>query len=567
MAYVIGSQKGKDKAESMKTNESWTNPADGSTWTKQADGSVSVKTSKGETFNNAYTPTSSGGTSGGSTGGYVGLSTSGSTGGSKNGYNGYIGGTLVNSQYTAPDLGTTWDANTDYQAIIDLAEAYGDYQTAARAEQLRNQKIISLGLNYDKTNKYTDLLLQDYMQMMNQQNSQDMYNQWTQDYDQNNPKETYTSKYDPAIEALLNQILTRDDFSYDAANDPLYQQYAQMYQREGDRAMRDTLAEVAAGAGGMNSYAITAAQQANNYYNSQLTDKIPELYQLAYQMYLNDKESKVQDLGILQNMDATQYNRYRDTINDWYNDKTFAYNAFNDAVQQGNWETSFDYNAMWNNKTFDNDNYWAKLDYDTTQADKELENSRYDSKTAYDRIVEQIGYGVTTFDPKDLEAAGLTQAAVDQMIAEKKRLEALSASSGSGSSKGSGSGGSKGSVTVSSTEDSNKTPIVNPNDSTIAGYLETQVNEGSLDKDTAADIYENTSFLSSANWELVSKGGWNWLGGLDENAEVKYTGGDGRGVYYTISELYEELRKGMGDEAAKKWIIALQKDLGISNRN
>ena len=100
-------------------------------------------------------------------------------------------------------------------------------------------------------------------------------------------------------------------------NDPLYQQYAKMYQREGDRAMKETLAEAAAGAGGMNTYAITAAQQANNYYNSQLNDKIPELYQLAYDMYINDKESKVQNLGILQNMDATQYNRYRDTINDY----------------------------------------------------------------------------------------------------------------------------------------------------------------------------------------------------------------------------------------------------------
>ena len=357
MAYVIGSQKGKDKAESMKVNESWTNPADGSTWTKQADGSVSVKTSKGETFNNAYKPTSSGGTSGGSTGGYAG------------------GGTTKNSPYTAPTLGTTWDANTDYQAIINLAEAYGDYTTAARAEQLRNQKILSLGLDFDKTNKYGDLLLRDYMQMTNQQNSQDMYNKWMQDYNQNNPKEEYTSKYDPAIDALLNKILTRDDFSYDAANDPMYQQYAQMYQREGDRAMRDTLAEVAAGAGGMNSYAITAAQQANNYYNSQLTDKIPELYQLAYEMYLNDKESMVQDLGILQNMDATQYNRYRDTMNDWYNDKSFAYGAFNDAVQQGNWDTSFDYNAMWNNKTFDNDNYWAKLDYDPHRLIKSLQTA------------------------------------------------------------------------------------------------------------------------------------------------------------------------------------------------
>ena len=66
MAYVIGSANGKKKANEMKTGESWTNPTDGSTWTKQSDGSVSVKTSAGETFNNAYSPTSSGGSSVGS---------------------------------------------------------------------------------------------------------------------------------------------------------------------------------------------------------------------------------------------------------------------------------------------------------------------------------------------------------------------------------------------------------------------------------------------------------------------------------------------------------------------
>ena len=86
------------------------------------------------------------------------------------------------------------------------------------------------------------------------------------DWEYEEEKPVYNSKYDAQTEALLNEILNREDFSYDAMNDPLYQQYAAMYQREGDRAMKETLAEAAAGAGGMNTYAITAAQQANNYY-------------------------------------------------------------------------------------------------------------------------------------------------------------------------------------------------------------------------------------------------------------------------------------------------------------
>ena len=59
MAYVIGSQKGKDIAKNLKTGETY-KASDGSTWTKKSDGSVSV-THNGQTTNNAYKPTSSAG--------------------------------------------------------------------------------------------------------------------------------------------------------------------------------------------------------------------------------------------------------------------------------------------------------------------------------------------------------------------------------------------------------------------------------------------------------------------------------------------------------------------------
>lgn len=158
-------------------------------------------------------------------------------------------------------------------------------------------------------------------------------------------KPAFNSDYADRIDALLNQVLNREDFSYTAVDDPLYQQYKSMYNREGTRAMNDTLAAAAADAGGMNSYAITAAQQANNYYNAQLGDKIPELYQLAYEMYLQDIDNQVRDLGLLQSMDDTQYGRYRDTMSDWYNDRDFAYGQYRDDVADGQWQQSFDHSV------------------------------------------------------------------------------------------------------------------------------------------------------------------------------------------------------------------------------
>lgn len=164
-----------------------------------------------------------------------------------------------------------------------------------------------------------------------------------EDYKETTPQPSFESEYDSRIDDLLNEILSRDGFSYDVESDPLFQQYRTQYNREGSRAMNDTMAAAAANAGGMNSYAITAAQQANDYYRSQLGDKIPELYQMAYEMFLDDKASKVQDLGLLQEMDDTQYNRYRDTMTDWRDDLDFAYGAYRDDRGDYEWDTSFGY--------------------------------------------------------------------------------------------------------------------------------------------------------------------------------------------------------------------------------
>ena len=356
-------------------------------------------------------------------------------------------------------LGTKWDEKTDYQAIINDAVSKGDYSTAAQAERLRNQKIDATGSSYEKTNKYSDYLdygtigksqmsegaswedvldtynsrgnkikndsnLKQYdndaiQQSMwqyilngideeNRKKAQDEYAAWLEQANKNKPS-AYDGAYDEEINSLLKKILNRDDFSYDVENDPLYKQYAAMYRREGDRAMRETMANAAASAGGMNSYAITAAQQAQNYYNSQLNDKIPELYQLAYEMYLGDKESQVQDLGLLQQMDATQYGRYRDTMNDFYNDKSFAYGVYNDAVQQGNWQTNYD-----------NSNLWATREWEAGQAQTALENSEKDRAEAEEDLMFIIEKGGTP-PPELIKRAGKDEATVNIMVAAAQK--------------------------------------------------------------------------------------------------------------------------------------------------
>ena len=145
------------------------------------------------------------------------------------------------------------------------------------------------------------------------------------------PQPEYTNRYDDTIQDLLGQIVNREDFSYDPEKDPLYGQYRKQYAREGQRATADALGAAAAASGGIaSSYANTAAAQAGNYYAAQMTDKIPELYQLAYNKYLSDYNMKLSDLGAVQGAEQSDYDKFLNELQQYNTNRTFDYNAWLD---------------------------------------------------------------------------------------------------------------------------------------------------------------------------------------------------------------------------------------------
>ena len=185
------------------------------------------------------------------------------------------------------------------------------------------------------------------------------------------PFPEYDSPYQDTIDDLLDDLLSYDEFVYKLETDPLYQQYRSQYLREGDRALNDTLAAAASSAGGMNSYAVSAAQQANNYYTSQLNDRVPELYQMAYEMYLKDYERQLNNLGVVQGLEDTAYGRYRDNVGDWFNNRDFNYNAYindrdfnygkyRDSIEDSRYDTEWEYNVSANDR---NNAYNQAMDF------------------------------------------------------------------------------------------------------------------------------------------------------------------------------------------------------------
>ena len=198
----------------------------------------------------------------------------------------------------------SYNKNTDYEALIQEAVRRGSMVEAAALEQIRNQKIVGEGLNYQQTNRYSNYLQQ--QQQMPMQTMQTVQ-----------PVQTgYQSPYAQQIQDALAGLQGSSWSGWDKDSDPSYQAYRKEYLREADRSMEDTLGQYAMNTGGVaSSAAITAASQAADYYKSQLADKVPELYQNAYSRYLNDIQNKQQNLSLLMQQDQNEANRYYDQIN------------------------------------------------------------------------------------------------------------------------------------------------------------------------------------------------------------------------------------------------------------
>lgn len=208
----------------------------------------------------------------------------------------------------------------------------------------------------------------------------------------------FSGKIDNGISNLENK-----KFSYNPESDPSYQAYKRMYNREGDRALKSTLSSVSAAQGGISSYASQAAQQASNYYAQQLTDKIPELEQLAYQKYQDDYNNDLNLVNLYKTLDDTGYNRYADArdyaYKENYDNRYFKYldDTRNDSNEH--WQKEYDRN-IYNDKV--NEYQWG-MEFNQNATTLSNEDRR---KTRSD-IIEAMQYGYTP-TPEEMQYAGMT---------------------------------------------------------------------------------------------------------------------------------------------------------------
>lgn len=248
------------------------------------------------------------------------------------------------------------------------------------------------------------------------------------------PAPEYTSRWDTQMTDILDQMLNRQPYLYNLETDPVWSAYKKQYRREGQRATADTLAQVSAMTGGMpSSYAVTAAQQAGDYYNAQMTDMIPQLYQQAYERYLNEYTLKQNDLAAVQSMEQLDYGKYQDQLSQYNTDRNLAYNQWQDQ-----------YNMLSNNlsqmQTQDQIDY-GKFTDDLSWDQELLQNYQNQQAAGRDSAAAQVeailaAGGVPSADL--VAASGLSQEYIDTMAAYYARQAAASAGAGGGGGSSSG---------------------------------------------------------------------------------------------------------------------------------
>lgn len=155
--------------------------------------------------------------------------------------------------------------------------------------------------------------------------------------EENKPKD-YASEYTKRIDDMINQVLSREDFTYDPGSDPMYQKLKDESTYLGKRAMNDAMGAASALSGGYaNSFAQTAGEHAYQDYMAQLTSGMDEMYQLALSAYDAETGRMESELKALTDAESKAYERYVNDIEEYNKTLEYYYKKLLDEQEQANW--------------------------------------------------------------------------------------------------------------------------------------------------------------------------------------------------------------------------------------
>jgi len=407
------------------------------------------------------------------------------------------------------------------------------------------------------------------------------------------------TSYSDEIQGMMDKIMKRDKFSYDADTDPLFQQALASAMSSGKTAMQDTIGQASALTGGYgSSYATTAGNQAYNAFIEDAYSQLPQYYQMAMEAHLAEGDEMYRQLGMFTDADDREYSRllnaydatfqhrnraydeaygiFRDTKSDAFSLANFQLNEHNQMVSDafnlynataGYADTMYDRSYQeWS------DSINMALQQFRLQQSGAIANRDFNYQQDRDAVTD--AWTQKQFDyQKERDAVGDSQyqqqfdfqkETWQKEFDETKRVNDAQIAN---MRKSGGSGGSGGSVSATSKIPSQISSAASKfkTDDERADYLNSMVQSGYITEEQADYLYEaNISNaqkpFNERTWSKVDSGGWNWGGGIDKNAKVQ----DQYNNEYTLGDLWDEASKSMGKDEAENWIIKLQKNLGLT---
>ena len=404
------------------------------------------------------------------------------------------------------------------------------------------------------------------------------------------------TSYTDQIKDLMEQIQNRDKFEYDVDSDVLFQQYLGSAMNSGKTAMMDTIGQASALTGGYGStYATAAGNQQYNAYIQDAYNNLPEYYQMALEAYQMEGEEMYNQLSMLNQADATEYQRLYDSWNaNFTNAQQIYQNAYGEwrdsvgnaissaGLQLNEYGQLYDqaykaYTAVADNAqtlyqneytkwadevtnaykyaTLANSDYWSTQNFaeEQRQFDKTMtqRQNEFDQEMAYkDRsLAQDNAQFVAKYDVNGdgvVDSKDQTSGSVDTMYENGNLVDDYSLTTteinGVKEAYRDAGGGTKGYEAV---------------DAYLKGIGKYQENEGFQSMiDSYIESADAQNGLPSwyQTWNITDDTK-NWLGGDDRNDEYTNLNGD------TMS--YKELKKslknsGLSDEEIEAFLTALQ---------
>lgn len=205
-----------------------------------------------------------------------------------------------------------WGGSEAGQKVFDLLQQLENMQWDGSEEGRRVTELLQQLENTQWTGSQYDQrmleLLEQSLQEYGGSKYDPMRDEYLQKYGEEYGGSEYLKKRDEHLQNAENM-----KWDYDPNTDPVWQALQKQYRREGDRATRQAMGQAAAMTGGMpSSYAMTAAAQAGNNYAAQLSDRLPQVYQDAYNRYLKEYERQMGLSDQYAGYDQTEYERWND---------------------------------------------------------------------------------------------------------------------------------------------------------------------------------------------------------------------------------------------------------------